>query len=66
MISKPIGSRMGFSGGAEPTPIVEVGRFHARGSLNDNAKTLYIEQDGKTIILSDKTMESILKWARES
>jgi hypothetical protein len=62
MITRAIGESMGFTGGAETTPIVRVATFRAHGSMNDGAKNFRIEQNGQVISLSEATMRSILEW----
>lgn len=56
------GESMGFSGGAEVTPIVKVTRFRAPGTMHDNDPTLQITQGNQSIQLSPGTMQAILAW----
>lgn len=56
---------MGFSGGAETTPIVTIGIFCSPGSLNSGEKNFIIEQGSQQIRLSEKTMQAILAWGNK-
>jgi hypothetical protein len=61
----PYNETMGFTGGAEDTPIVTVGMYVAPGSMNHGEKHFIIKQNGQTIRLSPDTMQAILKWGCE-
>lgn len=57
------GETMMFTGGAEPTPSVEVTRFQAHGSMNDGKPTLKITQGVEGyVLLSPDTIKAILAW----
>lgn len=72
MITRKLGEKMVFTGGAENTPMVTVGFFVASESLNHEEKNLRIrqfnEETGKEemVVLSPETMREILRWAEGS
>ena len=60
---KKSGEMMCFTGGAEASPLVKVGKYHCAGSVNDGKPSLYIAQGEKdVVILSPETMQAILEW----
>ena len=62
---KQPGDKVGFTGGAESTPLVEVGKCPWAGNHNGEP-ILSIEQDGRFIVLSVQTMREILNWYDEA
>lgn len=65
MIKRTFEERMAFTGGAEDTPTVSVGKFVCFGSLNDGEKNLRIAQLGQIVQLSLETMKAIIDWAEK-
>ena len=68
---RELGSKMGFTGGAEPTPFVTVTSFNAPGSMHHGDTTFMISHDppredgtitGSGIMVSPETMRAILAW----
>jgi hypothetical protein len=65
-INKPIGSRMIFSGGAEPSPLVEIvqntepGLHYGEKIFFVHASSLLDNEEG--VKLSAETMKAILEW----
>ena len=54
---------MMFTGGAEPTPSVEVVNYRSPSSMNDGKPTFKITQGmGDIILISPDTMKAILAW----
>lgn len=66
-MSQQIGAVSLFTGGAEPTPRIEVVRHYDRGSLHHKEPTFRITQVpdhgvSQEVFLSPATMREILTW----
>ncbi len=59
---KNIHDKMIFTGGAEVSPTVQVVKFRCPGSMNDGDRSLIIEQNGESVMVSPKTLQAILDW----
>lgn len=61
MIQLPIGSTMGFSGGAESTPIATIGRKAEEPAFLLN---VYGRSPEKAVCLSESEALSLIEWAK--
>ncbi len=76
MIKRKVNESMHFTGGAELTPQVTVGKFFCPGSMNHGETNLQINQEcymtngdgirtitNQSVSLSIETMKAIIAWA---
>lgn len=61
MIKEPVGSTMGFSGGAEQTPIVTIGH-----KANELALRCYVYgRADREVVLTESEASTLIEWAKD-